>query len=212
MNRPIVQQRLVDARQECTRLTADLDALLHTDLTLYPENFSNLSISAALRGERLTCHLRELASLVPAEVPYLRQALVQQNILVQQIDGTLTVTLPGLLPKRKNHTSPDFLIAPLYHALAGYLYPIRLYDHTVICITHIYDAELGQTAVRDHDNIEVKPVLDAVALFALPDDSGLCCSLFQSTAFGERHCTVIRLLDAAVFPAWLAQNIHKIHV
>ena len=41
-----------------------------------------------------------------------------------------------------------------------------------ICIEHIYDRCLPLKAVRDYDNLEMKEILDIIALYCMTDDTG----------------------------------------
>ena len=82
--------------------------------------------------------------------------------------------------------------------------PVR-YRYSTVCFFHIYDTELHQQ-IRDYDNLEYKQVLDAVALFFLPDDSGACCDVYQTTRAGSVDQTRIYIMEAERFPAWLLQQ------
>ena len=60
--------------------------------------------------------------------------------------GFLTITLPGLLPKRRVHTNLHFSMNPLKQYASGYVKQnaLPLYRDCVICFSQIYDGELPQ--------------------------------------------------------------------
>lgn len=208
MNTRILNNKIAQIRTETARLENDVCALFQTDITLYPENFSSAAVEAALHSEKITCDLRMIAGLVPTEKPYLTSAAEVLDISIHMDGDVLKIVLPCLLPQRKARASADYFMMPVYSALQQYAMSHTLlhYDRYTLCLRHVYDTELGAKYVRDYDNIEIKPVLDAVALYFMPDDSGLCCDLYHTTGTGPRSCTELYLMDSNLFPAWLARQ------
>jgi hypothetical protein len=185
-----------------------------TDIQRYPDNYEALSIDAALRSERVACRLRHLiyATTSVKKEDYLRSAAVDQGIEIQESGGILEITLPCLLPKRKQRQSTEFLLDPFYSALAGYAqsHTMPLFRHCVVCFAHIYCQELPDRRVRDYDNLELKQFLDVAASFLLVDDSGLLCDAYNTTELGERDCTRIFIMDSERFPAWLEERQNRL--
>lgn len=208
MNPPALLNKLAEIQAGLSRLDNDICAVMQTDLRLYPENFSRAAVEAALRSEKVTCGLRTIAGLVPTEKPYLTGATEVLDISIQMDGDVLKCILPCLLPQRKAHTSADFLMMPVYYALQKYAMAHTLphYERYTLCLRHVYDAALGCGYVRDYDNMEIKPVLDAVALYFMPDDSGLCCDLYHTTGTGPYSCTELYLMDSEWFPMWLSKR------
>lgn len=193
---------------ELGRLQNDLCAVERTDILLYPENFTELASAASLRGERITCALRQLACQTPKlRMTYLIQAAEAQGVSVQEENGVLTVTLPGLLPKRQTGVRSDFLMEPLFFKLSQYAmsHTVCQYERSTVCFFHIYDNRIHKY-IRDYDNVECKQVLDAVALFFLPDDSGACCDIYHTSRIGIKDETQIYVLSSEHFPHWLADK------
>lgn len=191
---------------ELERLQNDLLAVERTDIALYPENFVELASAAALRSEKITCVLRQLACQIPGNrMTYLAGSAKEQGICVLENQGVLSVTLPSLLPKRQTGARNDFLMEPLFYALSEYAmsHPICRYERSTVCFFHIYDKSI-HPYVRDHDNVECKQVLDAVALFFLPDDSGAYCDIYHTSREGTTDETRIFILSSDCFPTWLA--------
>ena len=80
-------------------------------------------MNAALRAERIACQMRNLVCLAAPEKRggYLKDAADAQGIEICQDEDLISITLPGLLPKRKQHVNAAFLHEPLNYALQNYL-------------------------------------------------------------------------------------------
>ena len=76
-----------------------------------------------------------------------------------------------------------------------------------ICIVHMYDESLGIRRVRDYDNIETKRYLDVIESILLTNDSGLLCSVLQTTKMGERDCTQFYLMQPETLSIWAKDHI-----
>ena len=208
MEKNVLNQKIQKAEEELFRLQNDLCAVGRTNPLLYPENYSELATAAALRGERLTCALRQLASFPPPRrLRYLAKAVTAHGISVSIHDGILTIVLPCLLPRRQTGRNTAFLMDPIYFAFQEFVMahtPVQ-YPHSTVCFFHIYDAALHRQ-IRDYDNLEYKQVLDAAALFFLPDDSGDCCDVYHTSCSGLEDQTRIYIMEAGRFPDWLKQQ------
>lgn len=190
---------------EMDRLTNDLFAVERTDPLRYPENFEELTLGAALRGERLACSLRQLVYVGVKKAEYLEQAADAHGIEISHKEGPVTtIMLPQLLPHRKGGHSSEFLVDPIFFALSEYAMANRLpkLERAVVCFTHIYGPG-AHVAVRDYDNIECKQLLDVVAMFTMEDDCGSNCDVFHTTLAGPASCTRVEIMPVDRFPAWL---------
>lgn len=207
MDRAILSQRITSILSDVTRLTSALYALNATDIQRYPDNYEVLSTDAALRAERITCRLRHLlyASTSVKKEEYLVSAAVMQGIEVCCKDGVLEITLPSLLPKRKQRQSTEYLLDPFIAALNQYAksHPLPKLQHCVVCFSHVYCKDLPERRVRDYDNLELKQFLDVAASFVLSDDCGLLCDAYNTTELGDADCTRISIMDSTLFPDWL---------
>ncbi len=207
MNRSIISQRISSILDDIQRLTNALYAMNMTDIQRYPDNYEVLSTDAALRAEGIACRLRHLiyASTTVQKDEYLTSAAVVQGVGVRHKNGIFEVTLPGLLPKRKQRAGTEYLLDPLNAALAQYAkgHPLPRFRDCMICYTHIYDRALPGRRIRDYDNLEVKQIQDVIASFVLTDDSGALCSVYQSTELGSADSTIVSIMDRERFPAWL---------
>lgn len=210
MNRAILSQRITSILGDLNRLTNALYAMNTTDIQRYPDNYEVLSTDAALRAENIACRLRHLiysTTSLPKE-EYLISASMTQGVKVQYEDGILEVTLPCLLPKRKQRHSTEFLLDPFTAAMTQYAkeHPMPRLQHCVVCFSHVYCQDLPKRRVRDYDNLELKQFLDVAASFILTDDSGLLCDAYNTTELGESDCTRISIMDSSRFPEWLAER------
>ena len=166
-----------------------------------------LSTDAALRSELITCRMRHLVynSTTLRKAKYLTSAGIVQGIHIECTDRILEITLPCLLPKRKQRQSTEFLIDPVYFTLSQYSDSHKLpkFEHCVVCFSHIYSEKLSLRRVRDYDNLELKQLLDVVSTFVMKDDTGLLCDAYNTTEIGENDCTHISIMDKDDFPNWL---------
>ncbi len=210
MNRAILSQRITSILGDLNRLTNALYAMNTTDIQRYPDNYEVLSTDAALRAENIACRLRHLiySTTNIKKEEYLTSAAVMQGITVEEKEGILEITLPCLLPKRKQRQSTEYLLDPFTTAMSQYAksHPLPLLRHCVVCFSHVYCQDLPKRRVRDYDNLELKQFLDVAASFILTDDSGLLCDAYNTTELGESDCTRISIMDSARFPKWLSER------
>lgn len=183
---------------------------LTTDIQRYPDNYEVLSTDAALRAEKIACRLRHLiySSTTIRKGDYLTSAGIVHGIEVVYEDGVLEVTLPGLLPKRKQRQNTEFLLDPFYFSLEQYAkeHPMPHFSDCVVCFTQVYDQCLPTRRIRDYDNLEEKQLLDVLSTFVMADDTGLLCDAYNTAALGEKDCTRISVMEKKRFPAWLAEH------
>ena len=185
MDRKLISRRIGSILDDISRLSNALYAMDTTDIQRYPDNYEILSTDAALRAERIACRLRHLiySSTSIQKGEYLQSASVAQGISIAYENGVLEVTLPGLLPKRRQRQSSEFLLDPLYFALEQYAkeQPLPHYRNCVVCFAQVYDQTLPTRRVRDYDNLEEKQLLDLLSTFVMADDTGLLCDAYNTT-------------------------------
>ena len=210
MDRQTLNKRIVGIQNEVEKLIRTLRALEHTDLSQYPENYEMLSTDAALRSELITCRLRHLIynSTNVKKAEYLASAGIVQGIEIKCEDDILEITLPCLLPKKKQRKSTEFLIDPLYFTLSSYVrnHIVPRFNECVVCFSHIYDKNLSIRRVRDYDNLELKQILDVVCAFVMEDDTGLLCDAYNTTELGDSDCTRITIMGKERLSEWLEKR------
>ena len=207
MDRQTLNKRISGIQNEVEKLTRTLRAMENTDLTQYPENYELLSTDAALRGELITCRLRHLiyGTTGVKKTEYLASAGVVQGIEIKCEDGILEITLPSLLPKRKQRKSSEFLIDPLYFTLSSFVcnHSVPRFKECVVCFSHVYGEELSISRARDYDNLELKQLLDVVSAFVMEDDTGILCDAYNTTEKGAVDCTRMTIMEKERFSQWL---------
>ena len=160
MERKIISHRIGSILDDISRLSNALYAMDTTDIQRYPDNYEVLSTDAALRAEKIACRLRHLiySSTTIRKGDYLTSAGIVHGIEVVYEDGVLEVTLPGLLPKRKQRQNTEFLLDPFYFSLEQYAkeHPMPHFSDCVVCFTQVYDQCLPTRRIRDYDNLEEK--------------------------------------------------------
>lgn len=167
MERKIISHRIGSILDDISRLSNALYAMDTTDIQRYPDNYEVLSTDAALRAEKIACRLRHLiySSTTIHKGDYLTSAGIVHGIEVVYEDGVLEVTLPGLLPKRKQRQNTEFLLDPFYFSLEQYAkeHPMPHFSDCVVCFTQVYDQCLPTRRIRDYDNLEEKQLLDVLS-------------------------------------------------
>ena len=162
MDRKLISRRIGSILDDISRLSNALYAMDTTDIQRYPDNYETLSTDAALRAERIACRLRHLiySSTTIRKGDYLKSASVMHGINITYENEVLAVTLPSLLPKRRQRQSAEFLLDPLYFALEQYAKENTLphYRECVVCFAQVYDQTLPTRRVRDYDNLEEKQI------------------------------------------------------
>ena len=210
MDRKLISRRIGSILDDISRLSNALYAMDTTDIQRYPDNYETLSTDAALRAERIACRLRHLiySSTTIRKGDYLKSASVMHGITITYENEVLAVTLPSLLPKRRQRQSTEFLLDPLYFALEQYAKENTLphYRECVVCFAQVYDQALPTRRVRDYDNLEEKQILDLLSSFVMADDTGLLCDAYNTAELGEQDCTMIFVMEKHRFPGWLAEH------
>lgn len=210
LTRSVISQRITSILDDIQRLNNALYAMNTTDIQRYPDNYEVLSTDAALRAETIACRLRHLiyASTSVKKPEYLASAAAMQGIDIQQRGGIFEITLPCLIPKRRQARSTEFLTDPLTAALEQYVrtHAVKRFQYCVICVSHVYCRCLPERRIRDYDNLELKQFLDAVGAWLLTDDGGLLCDAYQTTELGEADCTRMFIMEKSRLPAWLAER------
>lgn len=210
MDKSSISKRIGSIKGDITKLSNTLCAIENTDMENYPDNYAMLTTDAALRSELIACRLRHLlyGSTTIRKETYLASASVVQGIRIKEQDGVLEITLPCLLPKRKQRQSTEFLIDPLYFTLSQYSDNNQLpkFRQCVVCFSHIYSEKFHNRRVRDYDNLELKQLLDVISTFIMEDDTGLLVDAYNTTEIGETDCTRISVMGKDNFQRWLTKR------
>ncbi len=126
------------------------------------------------------------------------------GISVKEETKWICITIPGILPHRRRIDRTDFLTLPLRNSLIRFQRntPIERFGDCAICIVHGYDVALSVHRIRDYDNVETKRYLDVIESVFLTNDSGLTCSVLQTTELMDRDCTQFYLMQPETLAFW----------
>lgn len=119
--------------------------------------------------------------------------------------GWFVLKLPELLPrKEKGKGSVSYIRGYLYSALNRFFREsaVCCFDSCVIIYRHVYDREYPEKQYRDHDNIEVNFVTDALAMYVMADDAALRCQHHYCSAIGDQSKTEVYVIPEHDFLRW----------
>lgn len=139
---------------------------------------------------------------------YLTSAANVLGITITAQPGLVEITLPGLLPKKKQRSGrisdrpgwsrrSDSLLKII-------LFPILSRASSASAISMRYLG--GRGRIRDYDNLEMKQILDVVCAYLMMDDNGLLCNVYNTTELGEEDVTKLYVMDQDMFPGWLEEH------
>ena len=209
ISKEVLSQKIKRTGDEIRLLGRDVEALKDVDVVSQLDVYSSLSTEAAIRGEYLARKLRELvfSTATAPNTKLLENAADAQGVLVcSKENGAVEIVIPSLIPNRKKKPT-DFITAPLYTELNRFVDQQRLFQRfndCVICITHVYNKDLlGNGRYRDHDNIELKGIIDTINTFLLTDDSMAHCDIFTTHMISDMDFTRITIMERNTFPEWI---------
>ena len=116
-----------------------------------------------------------------------------------------------VLSQNAHPAAPEGEVFPNY--IRDFLYPVLeqfaagrkiRYRNCVLIFRHVYDRHRPEREYRDHDNIELNTVVDAIAMFFLVDDTPLECRHYYCSASGTKERTEVYLVPRNAFADWLA--------
>ena len=118
-------------------------------------------------------------------------------------EGWFCAVIPTLLPKKRKSCT-DYIKEIMYASLERFLMnkPMRKFGKCTIIFRHVYNRNNPKRAWRDHDNIEIKTVIDAIALFVMEDDSPHVCQHFYCSAEGDQDKTEVYVVPQDEFTIW----------
>ena len=194
------------------RETEKLLRMLHSiDESRDIENALKLSVSAAKVSEGVALKTRAL----PAHTGHPQAERIVQEAIAESVpveirlteEGWFYLRMPILLP-RKEKSPRSYLRGFLYQALAAFARerPPARYRDCVMIFRHTYDRHRPEREYRDHDNIELNTVVDAVAMFFLVDDTPFECRHYYCSAVGDEESTEVFIVPRNEFGVWLAQE------
>lgn len=169
------------------------------------ENYPDLEYIA----ECFICALRDIMTNAKQESK--KEILIKcadsMGITIQKKDGILEVTLPMILPT-KAKAKAEYLFEPLFFAMENFSKHEEVFinEKAMMCIEFVYDKNNKNIRRGDHDNKEVKQVIDAISSFVVPDDSDNYLSLCQISREGEYNHTKVYVMPERCFGAFFSDR------
>ena len=169
------------------------------------------SVTAARTAESVALKTRSLpANTGHPQADAMIREVIEETVSVEMgfmEEGWFYLRMPILLP-RKEKSSRSYLRGFLYPALEKFTYgkPKIRYRNCVLIFRHVYDKNRPEREYRDHDNIELNTVVDAIAMFFLVDDAPLECRHYYCSAAGEEEMTEVYIVPRDDFESWLAME------
>ena len=116
-----------------------------------------------------------------------------QGYSVEERNGVFCIRMPVLPLKERCRSDCSYVAIPLLYALKKYgiTHEIPRFDNAIVTVRHNYPNNLPVRYLRDHDNIEVKKVLDVIALYFLEDDNMAHCDLYYTAKPSDSYFTEI---------------------
>ena len=218
MQKSYFQMTLEKTIQQTEKLLKLLKSV-HTDYEdKRMENTMEKAVSAAKQAEEVALLTRAL----PAHTGHPKSKELTRDSIAEAIPieigftdhGWFCLRMPILLP-RKEKSSRNYIRGFLYPELEQFAAGRRIrYRNCVLIFRHVYDRNRPEREYRDHDNIELNTVVDAIAMFFLVDDTPLECRHYYCSAAGSRERTEVYIVPRNEFEDWLAleNNIPDIGV
>ena len=197
-----VQNDLAKFKNQTSRHEVDAAKLLRYidkfERLIADENYQDLEYIA----ECFMCALRDIMANVKQESK--KEILIKcadsMGITIQKKDGILEVTLPMILPT-KAKAKAEYLFEPLFFAMENFAKceEVFINEKAMLCIEFVYDKNNKNIRRGDHDNKEVKQVIDAISSFVVLDDSDNYLSLCQISSEGEYNHTKVYVMPERRF-------------
>lgn len=169
------------------------------------ENYPELEYIA----ECFMCAIRDIMANVKQESKkkILIKCADSMGIMVQKTNDVLEVTLPMILPT-KAKAKAEYLFEPLFFEMENFAKSEEVFinEKAMMCIEFVYDKNNKNIRRGDHDNKEVKQVIDAISSFVVPDDSDNYLSLCQISSEGENNHTKVYVMPERCFGTFFSDH------
>ena len=171
----------------------------------------NKMTSLVRSAEESTIKLRNLTSRVyeGGADHFYEEVTSAMAITIMEEKNWIVINVPAILPKRNARDNTLYITRPLRNCLVRFQreQPMERFRECMICIVHYYDEALGARRVRDYDNIETKRYLDVIESILLTNDSGLLCSVLQTTELSDQDLTQFYIMLPESLPMWAKEHI-----
>lgn len=179
---------------------------------MVPEATQEQRFEMEYLSECLSCATRDIISVLTKRP--IREVMLMSaetmGITVEKSDGILELTLPMILPT-KAKTKAGYLFDPIFFAMENVSEQESLFlkGKVMMCIEFIYDRNNKNIPRGDHDNKEVKQVIDAISAFVVPDDSDDYLSICQISSVGKYSHTKVYVMPEKDFGEFFLKHQNK---
>jgi len=194
------------------KLAAEIDMLDHSTSPVGLKNFNKAVAATVYKGERVIKEMRNFSalSMIPDTdifgYDFIFSAEQLGISVADRENGLIEIIIPCLLPHREKGDN-GFITVPLIRVLDKFVDgspKFKKFEDCDICVTHIYDkAKTHMTHIRDHDNYELKKVMDVIGTFLLTSDSGRYCNTHIYTELSDASMTRIEIMPSEMFFSWI---------
>ena len=198
--------------EKTIRQTEKLLKILQAVQTDYADKRMETAMEKAVSAAKQAEEVALLTRALPAHTGHPRAKDLTRDAIAEAIpieigftdQGWLCIRMPILLPRKEKSSRSyirDFLYPVLERFAAGREFRYR---NCVLIFRHVYDQNRPEREYRDHDNIELNTVVDAIAMFFLVDDTPLECRHYYCSAPGSTERTEVYIVPRNEFEDWLA--------
>ena len=198
--------------EKTIRQTEKLLKILQAVQTDYADKRMEAAMENAVFAVKQAEEVALLTRALPAHTGHPKSKELTRDSIAEAIpieigftdQGWFCLRMPILLP-RKEKSSRNYIRGFLYPELEQFAARIRIhYRNCVLIFRHVYDRNRPEREYRDHDNIELNTVVDAIAMFFLVDDTPLECRHYYCSAAGSTERTEVYIVPRRGFEDWLA--------
>lgn len=196
------------AREHLTKVQSELAVVESLILQKNIVCAYDAAFQYAYEAEKLALHARVVPAFTGNPLAKVIMDTQTQDVLKISFgftaQGWFCIKIPALLPKKEKGNA-HYVRLNLYLALSEYFKTHERFTlkETVIIFEHHYDKSRPERRLRDHDNIEINTVVDAVALYVLRDDAPLLCPHYYCSVMDECDATFVYLVPRGQFAEWL---------
>ena len=200
--------------EKTIRQTEKLLKILQAVQTDYADKRMEAAMEKAVSAAKQAEEVALLTRALPAHIGHPRAKDLTRNAIAEMIpieigftdQGWFCLRMPILLP-RKEKSSRSYIRGFLYPELEQFATGRKIrYRNCVLIFRHVYNRHRPEREYRDHDNIELNTVVDAIAMFFLVDDTPLECRHYYCSAAGSAERTEVYIVPRNEFEDWLSME------
>ena len=171
------------------------------------------AMKTARAAEKLAVEARQLPCVSGTAKASVATDMMIAEVIDAEIgyteDGWFSIRLPMLLPKKEKATR-EYLNGLIYPVLYNYFrcgcFQSPKFYECVLIYRHVYAYDRPERLYRDHDNIEVNQITDALAMYVMRDDGPALCSHYHCMARAPKDRTEVYVIPKKDFVKWLSME------